>query len=93
MGFALGSIFLTSLVAEALGVILTLDGSLVYPFYAHAEPLWGVSPLADQEYAGLLMWVGGGMLYLVIIFAIMVRTLGGDDYQAAVPTTAGPPIG
>ncbi len=92
MGFALGSIFLTGLVAEALGAILSLDGSLLYPFYANAQSLWGLSPLADQEYAGLLMWVGGGMLYLTIIFAIMIRSLGGDDYHAAMPSTAAPPI-
>ncbi len=91
-GFALGSIFLTGLVSEALGAILSLDGSLLYPFYAHALPLWGLSPVQDQEYAGLLMWVGGGMLYLVIIFTILIRSLGGDDYHAAVPTTASPPI-
>lgn len=93
LGFALGSIFLTGLVSEALGAILSLDSTLLYPFYSHAQPLWGLSPLADQEYAGLLMWVGGGMLYLTIIFAILIRSLGGDDYQAAVPTTSSPPIG
>ncbi len=93
MGFAIGSIFLTGLVAEALGALLSLDGALIYPFYAHAQMLWGLTPHADQEYAGLLMWVGGGMLYLTIIFAIMIRSLGGDDYQAAVPTTASPPMG
>ncbi len=93
MGFALGSIFLTGLIAEALGATLSLDGSLIYPFYAHAQSLWGLSPQADQEYAGLLMWVGGGLLYLTIIFGIMIRSLGGDDYHAAVPTTASPPMG
>ncbi len=93
LGFALASIFLTGLVSEALGAILSLDGSLLYPFYTHATPLWGMTPLADQSYAGLLMWVGGGMLYLTIIFGIMIRSFGGDDYQAAVPTTASPPIG
>lgn len=92
MGFALGSIFLTGLVAEALGALLSLDSSLIYPFYAHAQMLWGLTPHADQEYAGLLMWVGGGMLYLTIIFAVMIRSLGSDDYQAAVPKSASPPI-
>jgi putative membrane protein len=90
MGFAVASIFLTGLVAEALGAILSLDSSLIYPFYSTARPLWGLSPLSDQEYAGLLMWVGGGMLYLTIIFAILIRNLGGDDYQASVPATASP---
>lgn len=93
LGFALASIFLTGLVSEALGAILSFDNTLLYPFYTHAQSLWGMTPLDDQEYAGLLMWVGGGMLYLTIIFGILIRSLGGDDYQAAVPTVASPPIG
>ena len=89
-GFALGSIFLTSLVAEALGAILSLDGSILYPFYTQTQPLWGLSQLDDQQYAGLLMWVGGGMLYLVVIFWILVRSLGREDYQASVASVASP---
>jgi cytochrome c oxidase assembly factor CtaG len=80
-GFALGSIFLSMLVAEALGAIMTLDGSVLYPFYNETRPLWGLSQLADQQYAGLLMWVGGGLLYLVILFAILIRSFGHDDYR------------
>jgi cytochrome c oxidase assembly factor CtaG len=89
VGFALGSIFLTGLVAEALGAILSLDGSIIYPFYSQTQPLWGMSRLDDQQYAGLLMWVGGGMLYLVIIFTILIRSLGHEDYQASVASVAG----
>jgi cytochrome c oxidase assembly factor CtaG len=85
-GFALGSIFLSMLVAEALGAILTLDGSVLYPFYNQTSPLWGLSRLDDQQYAGLLMWVGGGLLYLVIIFAILVRSFGHEEYHASVAT-------
>ena len=88
IGFALGSIFLTGMVAEALGAILSLDGSILYPFYTQTQPLWGISQLADQQYAGLLMWVGGGMLYLVIIFGILIRSLGHEDYQASVASVA-----
>lgn len=93
LGFALGSIFITGLVSEALGAILSLDSTLLYPYYIHAQSLWGMTPLSDQEYAGLLMWVGGGMLYLTIIFTMLIRSLGKDDYQASIPATAGPPAG
>jgi putative membrane protein len=88
LGFALGSIFLTSLVAAALGAVLTLDGSILYPFYTQTQPLWGLSQLADQQYAGLLMWVGGGMLYLVIVFGMMIRAFGHDDYEPSAGSAA-----
>jgi cytochrome c oxidase assembly factor CtaG len=92
-GFALGSIFLSMLVAEALGAILSLDGSVIYPFYNQTSPLWGLSQLNDQQYAGLLMWVGGGLLYLGIIFTILVRSFGHEEYHAsmATPTKAEAP--
>jgi len=87
-GFALGSIFLSMLVAEALGAILTLDGSVIYPFYNQTRPLWGLSQLDDQQYAGLLMWVGGGLLYLGILFGLLIRSFGRDDYQPSAGTVS-----
>lgn len=86
-GFALGSIFLSMLVSEALGAILSLDDSIIYPFYNQTSPLWGLTRLADQQYAGLLMWVGGGLLYLAILFAILIRSFGHEEYQASMPAT------
>ena len=44
--------------------------------YAHYETLvrtWGPSPLADQAWAGAIMWLGGDMMYFVaLILAVWV---------------------
>jgi putative membrane protein len=64
-----------ALVAGAvLGIILTFAAPGLYPIYLHPNdtlgilPLlrdgWGLSPAADQQLGGLLMWVAGGLVYI-----------------------------
>ena len=44
------------------------------PLYAHYATLvraWGPTPLADQQVAGSLMWIGGDVLFLTALAAIL----------------------
>lgn len=85
LGWSLASIFLTSLFGEALGAILTLAGHVIYPVYLSTPHLWGLSPLDDQELAGLAMWVGGGLLYMAILLGMLINALSHDDEPADLP--------
>ncbi|MFN8508284.1 MAG: cytochrome c oxidase assembly protein [Dehalococcoidia bacterium] len=40
-------------------------GTVRYRHYAELARTWGPSPLTDQELAGITMWVGGDLLFLV----------------------------
>lgn len=42
-----------------LGALLTFAAHPLYLMHALAAPGWGLSGLADQQLAGLIMWVGG----------------------------------
>ncbi len=46
----------------------------------HVLPLlrekWGLSPLLDQQLGGLFMWVGGGLIFLVAMLAVLLRWYG-----------------
>ncbi|RFC65287.1 cytochrome c oxidase assembly protein [Fulvimarina endophytica] len=42
-----------------LGAVLTFAQQPFYEIHRLAAPTWGLSPLADQQLAGLVMWVGG----------------------------------
>ncbi|WP_228242299.1 cytochrome c oxidase assembly protein [Porphyrobacter sp. GA68] len=42
-----------------LGALLTFAAHPLYLMHALAAPSWGLSGLADQQLAGLIMWVGG----------------------------------
>lgn len=41
--------------------------SPIYNHYASVERTWGLSPLADQELAGITMWVFGDLLFLAAL--------------------------
>jgi putative membrane protein len=56
-GAALGWVFLAYLAMGMLGAILTLAPDLLYATHATAPLLWGLSPLADQQLGGLIMWM------------------------------------
>ncbi|MGH8931244.1 MAG: cytochrome c oxidase assembly protein [Egibacteraceae bacterium] len=50
------------------------------PFYSHgtATLAWGLDPLADQALAGVLMWVPGGIVYLLAAATLFARWLDRD---------------
>jgi cytochrome c oxidase assembly factor CtaG len=50
-----------------LGNVLMWSGSVLYPAYAEGERYWGISPLADQSTAGVVMMVEGTFLGLGLL--------------------------
>ncbi len=73
-GAAVLSLFLTSLYTGALGALITFAGTPWYPSY-HSTTAWGLTPLEDQQLAGLVMWMPGGVTYLVAALALTARWL------------------
>ena len=65
----------TSLVTGALGALMALSSSPWYAGYARlALAPFGLSPAEDQQIAGLIMWIPGGLVHLFVALAL-VRTL------------------
>ena len=64
-GFATGIliVFATATQSGALGALLTFAGRPWYPAHGNGPALWGITALEDQQLAGLIMWVPGGLLY------------------------------
>ena len=44
-----------------LGALLTLAPDAIYATHAVAPMAWGMSPLADQQLGGLIMWMPSGL--------------------------------
>jgi cytochrome c oxidase assembly factor CtaG len=69
-------LFASSLVSGALGALMALSAS---PWYAGYAALgltpWGLSPAEDQQLAGLLMWVPGGLLHAAAALALLALAL------------------
>jgi putative membrane protein len=89
---ASGLLLATALQSGALGAVLALAQRPLYPIHAAVAPSWGLTPLEDQQLAGGLMWVPPGIVYTVVIAALLAHWLGSlevrDREQAA--TVRGP---
>lgn len=60
----LAALLATMVQMGLLGALLTFSGSPLYDWHAMTTLPWGLSPIEDQQLAGLIMWVPGAGLYL-----------------------------
>jgi len=63
-------LFTTSVHTTVLGALLTFSSRAWYPLYAPATAAWGLTPLEDQQLAGLIMWVPANLSYLIAALAV-----------------------
>ena len=59
-GLAILVLFGLSTASGLLGVLLTFAPDVLYRPYERTAPAWRLSALADQQLAGVIMWVPGG---------------------------------
>lgn len=60
-------LFLDSVPMTILGALIVFAPAVLYPTYEVAPRILGLSAMADQEIAGLIMWMPGGMIYLLAL--------------------------
>jgi putative membrane protein len=80
---AVASLFTTALHATALGAFLTLADAPFYRGHMESTAAWGLTPLEDQQLAGLIMWVPGCLPYLVAGVALFASLLREPRRRAA----------
>ena len=75
-GLAAGCLFATSIIGGALGAFMALSESPWYASYAALglAPL-GLTPAEDQQLAGLLMWIPGGMIHAAVALWLVAAML------------------
>ena len=66
-------LFAWSVVPTIPASFLTFGSSPLYKFYEHVPHLYGLSTLADQQLAGLIMKIGAGLLLWMIIAVVFFR--------------------
>ena len=66
-----------------LGAVLTFAGQAVYAPHFYTTLAWGMTPLEDQQAAGLIMWAPASALYLFAALAVLGRMLGPTREVAA----------
>ncbi len=67
----IGYLFLGMPQSSFLGLAILSAPSPLYAHYATVERTWGPTPLADQQLAGGMMWVGGDLVFLLgVVLAV-----------------------
>ncbi len=79
VGAVMAALFITMTATTALGALLTFAPR---PWYATTLP--PVDALQDQQLGGLLMWVPGGVVYLLAALWLMAGLLARDARQPQV---------
>ncbi|MEO7457760.1 MAG: cytochrome c oxidase assembly protein [Gemmatimonadaceae bacterium] len=64
-----------------IAICIGYASDILYPAYASAPRIWGISPMQDQLIGALIMWVPGGLFFFVIISVVFFRwqARGADD--------------
>lgn len=69
-------LFATSLIGAALGALMALAASPWYAAYADMGMTpFGLTPIEDQQLAGLVMWVPGGMFHALAALVLLGQAL------------------
>jgi putative membrane protein len=73
-------LFAWSIVPTVPASFLTFGASPLYKFYEHVPHLYGLSTLADQQAAGLIMKIGAGLLLWGIIAVVFFRWASDEEH-------------
>lgn len=76
-GPATGCLALTMLHTSLLGALLTFSPRVLYPVQTAGAFAWGLTPLEDQQLAGLIMWAPAGALYAGAALWFVARWIQG----------------
>jgi cytochrome c oxidase assembly factor CtaG len=78
---AVGHVFITMLHTGALGALMALAPRVLYRAQTAHAAEWRLTPLEDQQLAGVVMWVPAGTVYAgaaLVLAALWIRSAGMD---------------
>ncbi|HET9683230.1 MAG TPA: cytochrome c oxidase assembly protein [Gemmatimonadaceae bacterium] len=82
-------LFAAMLQGTILGAVITFARHPWYWTYFGTTKAWGLTPLEDQQLAGLIMWIPAGLIYLVALIPIVGSALVTRD-EPRVRHASGP---
>jgi len=77
-------LFLLSIPMSLVAMCIGYADHLLYPYYASAARIWGITPMQDQMIGALIMWIPGGLFFFAIISVVFFKwqQVDGDDSRA-----------
>jgi cytochrome c oxidase assembly factor CtaG len=76
-------VFVTWLPNSVLGAGFTFAPTPLMSFYEARPRHWGIDPLADQQLAGLIMWIPGDSIYAAAMIVLLLAALRQEDRREA----------
>jgi putative membrane protein len=73
---------------EVLGVSIAFARQPLYPYYTTVPRLWDLSVLDDQMLGGAVMWVPGGMMYVLTVLILLLRLLDREEKETSRQVSA-----
>lgn len=80
---AIAALLVSTVQMGLLGALITFAGAPLYRPHFLTTQSWGLSPLADQQVAGLIMWAPAAGLYLVAALYVAQRWFAEEGREAA----------
>jgi cytochrome c oxidase assembly factor CtaG len=80
---AIAYVSIPMLEGTLIGALLTFAQRPFYATYVDAPRLTGLSPLDDQQLAGLIMWIPGGVVYGIAVLWLLASVLRDEEAHAA----------
>jgi putative membrane protein len=79
-------LFVFGMPMTVVAAFVTAAQQPLYPWYAAAPRLFGLSPLADQQLAGVIMWVPAAMIPLGAFTVVFFRWAASEPDEAEPAT-------
>lgn len=84
-GIAIPYLFLSAIQGGLLGALLTFSPRVWYPIYTGRTVMHGLTPLQDQQLAGVLMWLPVGTLFTVLAAGYLLAWFAALDAEMQRP--------
>ena len=78
-GLKAAYVFAAFLLASPIGLIMALVPNAIYGFYADGPGLWGLSPILDQQIAGVSMAVAEAVVFFAAFAFFFARFFAEQD--------------
>ena len=78
-GLKAAYLFAAFLLASPIGLVLALVPNAIYGFYAEGPGLWGLSPILDQQIAGVSMAVAKAIVFFAAFAFFFARFFAEQD--------------
>jgi putative membrane protein len=77
--------FLMVIPMSIISIYVAMADTLLYPAYAAAPRILAISPMQDQQYGGLIMWIPGGVFFYAVMTVVFFKwsQRGEDDVASA----------